>query len=92
MKIILICIILIGSILTSYPQDFNKFNFKGDVDYTQHRTSSLINHLELEYRIGLWESSNKKHMLFFGGQIAHDYDMFMKSYQISGFGQLGFEF
>ena len=57
MKIIAFCIILFCLTLTGYSQEMNKFNFKGNVNYIQQNSNSLINHMEYEYRVGLWESN-----------------------------------
>ena len=80
------------TILTTYSQDINKLTFQGNINYTEQNNKSLINLLEAEYRVKLWEHPNKKYMIFFGGSIVHDYNIFMRSNKVSGFSQIGYEF
>lgn len=80
------------TILTTYSQDINKLTLRGNINYTEQNNKSLIKLLETEYRVKLWEHSNKKYMIFFGGSIVHDYNIFMRSSKINGFSHIGYEF
>lgn len=70
----------------------NDFNFYGNIDYTKQNKSELINTIGNNFKIKIFEDKNEKYMIFFGGQIEHNYDIFLRTYHINGFTQLGIEF
>jgi actin-related protein len=92
MKIILLCIILFCTTLTVHSQNATQFTFRGSVDYTQQRNQQLINVIGNDFKVKIFESSDKKYMWFFGGSIEHNYNIFQSSYHINGFGRMGIEY
>lgn len=92
MKIALCILVFFVSSLMLASDTTNSFGFCGNVDYTQQKSQQLINVIGNDFRVKIFEPSNKKYMWFFGGSIEHNYNVFQRSYYINSFGQLGFEF
>jgi hypothetical protein len=90
MKYTLCALILsIGSIVYGGPVEYK---FRGNLDYTQQETKQMIHTLGNDFKISVYEAPTKSYMIFFGGSIEHNYDIFHRSYHINGFTNIGVEF
>jgi len=64
----------------------------GEFDYTKNQKENASNKLGLEVKHPIHETKDKKRLYYVGGNVYHNYDMFMNAYHVNGFGQLGMEF
>ncbi len=66
--------------------------FSGNMDYTRSAAESLTNSLELKYRLPIYETQNNNCMVYLGGKIFIDYDVFNNESRVNGLSSLGIEF
>jgi len=90
MKICILCLFLLVS--SGYTKEPIKYTFTGNLDYTQQKGKTATSSFGTEFRVPLWEHPQKKLMLYCGGSVEHNYNIFNQSQFVSGFGQLGIEF
>jgi hypothetical protein len=69
-----------------------ELKFYGDTEYSKGSTESLVLGLNMEYRIGLYETKNQSHMFYIGGTIDNDYDHFGRIIKTLCFTNFGIEF
>jgi len=88
-----LCILLLFlTVSCGYPQASPKFSFTGDTDYTQQKMKTWIRTIGNETRIDLYESHNKKFMIYCGGSSEFNYNVFMSNFYTDTFSMVGIEF
>jgi hypothetical protein len=71
-----IYILFIFIFLQSCSTKPKNFNFYGNTEYQQSNTKNLNTELNLEYKLPVYETKNKKILYHFGGKLSSDYDHF----------------
>ena len=89
MKNYILAVILISSLAGCAHENLK---FSGNMDYTRSSAESLTNSLELKYRLPIYETQNNNYMIYLGGKIFIDYDVFNNESRINSLSSLGLEF
>jgi hypothetical protein len=70
----------------------NVLKITGQTEYTQQQTKTLITSINAEYRITIYEPSHKFWLVYLGGKISPDYDLFGNELKTNVFTTLGVDF
>ena len=99
MKLVLIILLLLlcsctyndmRKLFVDRPDAYTKM--LGEFDYTKDQKDGARNKVGLEVKHPIHETKDKKRLYYVGGNVYHNYDMFMNVYHVNGFGQVGMEF
>lgn len=64
----------------------------GEFNYYKKENESAKNKVGLEIKKPIYETKDKKKLYYLGGSVYHNYDLFLRTYHVNGFGQVGVEF
>jgi hypothetical protein len=73
----------------------NPFKVSGNIDYSKELNSpheTLKKAVELKYRQKLHETSDKKYLIYLGGKVYLDYDVFRNISKVNTMTSLGVDF
>jgi hypothetical protein len=70
----------------------NTFKVTGQTEYTQQQTKSLITTINAEYRVTIYEPGHKSWLVYIGGKISPDYNVFGKELKTNVFTTIGVDF
>jgi hypothetical protein len=95
MKKLLLNFMLTCSFISIIGCAANPFKVSGSIDYTKKLNSpqeTLKKAVELKYRQNLHETSDKKYLVYLGGKIYLDHDVFGNTSRVNTMTSLGLEF
>jgi len=76
----------------SFGCSTNELKFYGNLDYSRSATESLYHNFEVHHKQPIYETRNSKYLIYLGGKVFVDYDVFNNESKINTFSSLGLEF
>jgi hypothetical protein len=64
----------------------------GNTDYSRSSTEVLTQSLEVKYRQPIYEPKHSKYMIYLGGKVLVDYDVFNRESRANALSTVGVEF
>jgi hypothetical protein len=74
---------------------YKTFELAGNVDYTRKEKSAqetLKHAVELKYRQNIHETKDKKYLVYLGGKVYLDHDVFNNTCRVNTMSSVGIEF
>lgn len=85
-------LVFLITLLISAIASANELKLTGQTEYTQQQTKTLITSINAEYRLTIYEPSHKFWLVYLGGKISPDYDLFGNELKTNVFTTLGVDF
>jgi len=86
MKTVILALLMVTAALGS------DFTFSGNVSYSEHVKPQLTAGNKAEFRLKLFEPKHKRYLIYGGGSIYTDYNVFYQIVNTHGFATLGIEY